>query len=154
MKYFLDTEFFEDDLNRTQLISVGIVREDGKEFYAEDKEVLEPGVITDPWIKKNVLPKLTGPSFTLKQIRRKLIEFTEDDHECQFWAWFVTYDWYVITKLMGGFMSLPPSWNGACYEIDMLLEFGQDFPFQSTPEHHALNDAKYNLEIYNYLTGK
>lgn len=37
MKYFLDTEFIEYQ-NTIDLISIGIVAEDGREYYAENEQ--------------------------------------------------------------------------------------------------------------------
>lgn len=60
MKYFFDTEFAED--GRTiDLISIAVVAEDGREFYAVSTE-FDADRCND-WVKANVLPKLptTGP---------------------------------------------------------------------------------------------
>lgn len=55
MRYFLDTEFNED--GRTiDLISIGIVAEDGREFYACNQEAELHRV--NPWVREHVLPKL------------------------------------------------------------------------------------------------
>ena len=76
MRYFYDTEFIED--GRTiELISIGVVAEDGREYYAVSTEF-------DPeragsWVRANVLPKLPPPASQLwrsrKQIRLDLEEF-------------------------------------------------------------------------------
>lgn len=56
MNFFLDCEF---DIPTNQLISVGIVSEDGnREFY----EVVEHPNIQDEWVMSNVLPKLLKAS--------------------------------------------------------------------------------------------
>lgn len=52
MKYFLDTEFIED--GRTiDLISIGIVAEDGREFYAVSRECRVR--MASGWVWENVL---------------------------------------------------------------------------------------------------
>ena len=76
MRYFYDTEFIED--GRTiELISIGVVAEDGREYYAVSTEF-------DPeragsWVRANVLPKLPPPASQLwrsrSQIRLDLEEF-------------------------------------------------------------------------------
>lgn len=56
---FLDTEFTGLGQRLTQLISIGLLAEDGAEFYAE----LPPASYQDnlvPWVKGNVLPLLEG----------------------------------------------------------------------------------------------
>lgn len=55
MRYWLDTEFIED--GRTiDLLSIGIVAEDGREFYAQ-YEHTNTGLASD-WVARNVLPHL------------------------------------------------------------------------------------------------
>lgn len=63
-KFYLDTEFVEQP-DTIKLISIGIVDEDGKEFYAEMlnipiilKQVYGHPDLVDPWIQKNVIDPL------------------------------------------------------------------------------------------------
>lgn len=64
MKLFIDTEF---DQGNQQLISLAIISECGKKFYAARKT---PVKVKDWWIKKNVLKKL-------KTVRLKRPEFND-----------------------------------------------------------------------------
>lgn len=58
MNYFLDTEFFEDGHKKPiELISIGLVSEEGREFYAENMDVKRGSL--SPWLKQNVVPHLT-----------------------------------------------------------------------------------------------
>lgn len=54
-KYFMDTEFIEYP-NTIDLISIGIVCEDGREYYAISNEFDESKA--DKWVKENVLSKI------------------------------------------------------------------------------------------------
>lgn len=63
MKYFLDTEFHEFHynlvghnypINTIQLISIGIVREDGKELYAVSKDFDVKRAFANEWLVENV----------------------------------------------------------------------------------------------------
>ncbi|MGH2509658.1 MAG: hypothetical protein ACRDHZ_19950 [Ktedonobacteraceae bacterium] len=56
MRYWMDTEFI-DDGKTIDLISIGIVCEDGRELYLQSTE-LDPRNAS-PWVKDNVLAKLT-----------------------------------------------------------------------------------------------
>jgi hypothetical protein len=56
MRYFYDTEFL-DDGKTIDLVSIGIVCEDGREYYAQSVE-FEPKN-ANPWVKENVFPHLT-----------------------------------------------------------------------------------------------
>src|SRR4051812_12087398 len=55
MKFFLDTEFIEDGVT-IDLISIGIVAEDGREYYAVSSE-FDPTKASQ-WVKDNVLVHL------------------------------------------------------------------------------------------------
>lgn len=57
MKYFFDTEFIEW-AGGIQLVSIGIVAEDGRKFYAESCTFDER--LADPWVHANVLSKLVS----------------------------------------------------------------------------------------------
>lgn len=57
MDYFYDLEFIED--GRTiELISIGIVSEDGREYYAVNSEAPWEAIATNDWLIRNVLPSL------------------------------------------------------------------------------------------------
>jgi hypothetical protein len=55
MRYFLDTEFVEQP-NTIELISIGLVAEDGREFYAINQEANLNNA--DQWVKDNVLTSM------------------------------------------------------------------------------------------------
>ena len=60
-RYFYDCEFIED--GRTiELISIGVVAEDGREFYAVSTE-FDPGR-ANAWVRRHVLDKLPSPADT------------------------------------------------------------------------------------------
>lgn len=60
MRYFYDTEFLED--GRTiELISIGIVAEDGREYYAVRSDAPWDHIKRHPWLMRNVVPSLPGP---------------------------------------------------------------------------------------------
>lgn len=76
MRYFYDCEFIED--GRTiELVSIGVVCEDGREFYAVSTE-FDPER-AGPWVRRNVLPKLPNPSHPAwkprSRIRDDLLKF-------------------------------------------------------------------------------
>jgi 3' exoribonuclease, RNase T-like len=57
MKYFIDTEFKEQP-NTIELISIGIVAEDGRQYYAINKDVNLRKIWKDEWIRENVLKSI------------------------------------------------------------------------------------------------
>lgn len=86
MRYFIDTEFAEHP-NTISLISIGIVCEDGRMFYAENSE-FNPDDAND-WVKANVLPKLRGGDFrmTAKQISTCIRAMVGSDKP-EFWGYY------------------------------------------------------------------
>lgn len=55
--YCYDTEFLEDG-KTIDLISIGIVCEDGREYYAVNSDMDEKRIKNDDWLCKNVVPHL------------------------------------------------------------------------------------------------
>ncbi len=111
MRYFYDTEFI-DDGRTIELISIGVVAEDGREYYAVSTEF-------DPeragsWVRANVLPKLPPPASQLwrsrRQIRLDLEEFFDVDgaEPIELWAWVAAYDHVALCQLWGPMTDLPP----------------------------------------------
>lgn len=134
MRYFLDTEF--DGL---KLISIGLVCEDGREYYAE----LPTEVIT-PWLLENVCPHLTGETKPAEQVAEELRQFVIGEPE--FWAWYGAYDWVLLCELFGGLMDLPQGWPKTYRE---LLHLGRrSLPENSGVLHNALDDARWNKRLF------
>ena len=108
-RYFYDTEFLED--GRTiELVSIGVVAEDGREYYACSTEFDPARAI--PWVAENVLPHLppaSDPAWrTRAQIRDDLAAFlTEGASDPELWAWIGGYDHVVLCQLWGGMPALP-----------------------------------------------
>jgi hypothetical protein len=57
MRYFYDTEFIEDGLT-IDLISIGIVAEDGREYYAVNRDAPWKRIAKHGWLMENVVPTL------------------------------------------------------------------------------------------------
>lgn len=150
MRIFFDTEFL--DLGETvQLVSLGAVRDDGKEFYAEADEV--DWSRADPWVLDHVVPHLTGPRIPKLHLRHAFLEFAHDATE--FWAWYGTYDWFLVCRLFGGFRELPVNWPHYFHDLETLrLLRGarrMQLPEQKGQAHHALEDARWNQAVYDWL---
>jgi len=162
MKYFLDTEFIEAGRNNpVTLISIGIVAEDGRSFYAISSEY-NPDDAND-WVKKNVLPHLNDivlasthlgrvPVATIAQGIRDFIG--EDIPE--FWGYYADYDWVVLCQLFGRMIDLPKGWPMFCRDIKQVAtDLGNPrLPKQNTVEHNALSDARWNKLTYEFLAEK
>ena len=72
MKYWLDTEFIARPYT-IDLISIGIVAENGREFYAESNET--DWSKASPWTLENVRPQLDGKGMSREYISYGLAQF-------------------------------------------------------------------------------
>ena len=80
MKYWMDTEFIERPYT-IDLISIGLVAEDGREFYAESSEV--DWTKASHWTLETVRPQLAGTGMPREYIGYGIREFIDaDKHRC------------------------------------------------------------------------
>lgn len=152
MKYFIDTEFIESGPYKpVQLLSIGIVAEDGREFYAESCEA-NPNDAS-PWVMENVVTHLTGDAFTLNEIKAGILGFLMFDPQPEFWGYYADYDWVVFCQIFGTMMDLPTHFPKFCRDIKQLaMDLGNPtLPKQTTTEHHALADARWNHDAFKFL---
>lgn len=162
MKYFLDTEFHEDGIT-IDLISIGIVAEDGREFYAINADCDYDRIWTldsCAWLRENVMPQVAYQSsvqpISHRAIGDRVLAFVDENPE--FWGYYADYDWVAFCQLFGRMIDLPKHFPKYCRDIKQLLDNSADscgrLP-QLQPckdEHHALADARWNKRAYEYLT--
>lgn len=213
MKYFIDTEFIEGfhkplfgkKRHFIDLISIAVVCEDGREYYAISNEFNPKDA--DKWVKDNVISKLpykhanpSDPSISPrqkseaalwksnKQISQEVFEFcTGDsltlekakfyssdysDRNIEFYAYYADYDWVVFCSLFGRMIDLPKGFPMYCRDLKQIMDeksnkidglcgvslgttlsYWKDSPQYPTQEneHSALDDAKWNLNLYKFL---
>ena len=157
MRYFYDTEFI-DDGRTIELISIGVVAEDGREYYAVSTE-FDPGA-AGTWVRTNVLPKLPPPASSRwrsrRQIRDDLEEFFDIDgpEEIELWAWVGAYDHVVLAQLWGPMTALPRALPRFTRELKQLWEDAGQPPLPLLPDdnHDALVDARHNLRKFETIT--
>jgi hypothetical protein len=153
LRYYLDTEFIEDG-QTIELISLGIVCDDGREYYAEVDEV--PWEKADQWVLDNVKPHLMGGECirSRQQIAEDVVRFvSQGKGQPQFWGYYADYDWVVLCRLYGRMIDLPSGWPMYCMDlIQLAVESGDPkLPGQRGVEHHALADARWNRHIHQFL---
>lgn len=142
MRFWFDTEFIED--GRTiDLLSIGIVAEDGREFYCEfDVDHRR----ASPWVKENVVAHLTGQPVYRRAVAANLIkEFCGEKPEI--WAYYADYDWVALCQLFGTMMDLPKGWPMYCRDLKQLAGDRPLIP-QTSKEHHALEDARWTRDAW------
>ena len=196
MKYFLDTEFIEGG-KTIDLISIGIVCEDGREYYAVNRGCNFRNA--SDWVLKNVLlpigldrqglrypqPSMEGyhafdrlyiektDSFikSKNQIKKDILWFVKHpwiDHlqssdyyalhqmslpeKIEFWGYYADYDWVVFCQLFGKMIDLPEGFPMYCRDLKQLCDsLGNPKLPEQENEHNALDDAKWNKLVYEFL---
>jgi len=167
MKYFYDTEFIEDG-KTIDLISIGIVAEDGREYYAISKEFKKRKA--SQWVKDNVLkylpPRRVNPMYesprlfqeskawkSREQIKEDIIAFIGDEKP-EFWAYYADYDHVALCQLFGKMIDLPIGYSMYTNDLKQLcMEKGNPkLKKQTEGEHHALADARWVKDTYKILT--
>ncbi len=149
MRYFYDCEFIEDGAT-IEFISIGVVDEQGREYYAVSTE-FDPGR-AGRWVRSNVLPKLPSPSDPVWRsraaIRESLLEFlTAPGDGVELWAWFAAYDHVALSQLWGAMPALPRALPRFTRELRQRWEDAGKPALPSPPSdaHDALADARHNL---------
>lgn len=152
MRYFYDTEFIEDG-ETIELVSIGIVGEDGREYYAISSE-FDPERAND-WVRANVLNKLpprTAPVWKpLETIRDEVLAFLTARHtQPELWAWVGAYDHVVLAQLWGDMRGLPRELPRFTRELKQywIMAGRPRLPEIPDGNHDALVDARHNLRKY------
>ena len=162
MRYWYDTEFIEDG-KTVDLISIGIVAEDGREYYAISTE-FNPKKASE-WVKENVLRHLPLEEArhwkSREQIKANLLRFigakdtgwVGDDKKPELWGYYSAYDHVVLCQLFGTMMELPKGWPMYTRDLKQWCDSlgNPDLPKQDKGEHHALADAKWNRRAWEFL---
>ena len=154
MRYFLDTEFDPIPGEAPKLISLGIVREDGEEFYAENLDY--DATQATPWVAEHVVPHLGGQAYSEKKLLTEFFKFFESDPTPKFYCWVGTYDWFILWDLMSKYKKWSPTLGRDFREIKQLYEmFTPDMNIDCLSGggavHNALNDARWNMAVFDEI---
>jgi hypothetical protein len=186
MDYYIDFEFNEGftrpllskPRHYIEMISVGIVCSDGREYSALSKEYRYADC--NDWVKKNVIRQLYWKTVSgdqrnrweehnfhryygtsNKEIADEILAFTSvsERHlpDITFYGYYSGYDWVLLCSLYGTMMNLPSGWPMMCMDIEQTrIELGVDKEelFQNVPEskkHDALEDARWVKKAHQYL---
>jgi hypothetical protein len=177
MRCYYDTEFLEDG-STIALISIGLVADDGREYYAVNRDMPIRRIRKNPWLMENVvpsLPKAHGPwIFDMPkrwlfnyadacvkpraQIAAEVGAFILAAPDPQLWADWGAYDHVVLCQLWGRMIDLPegiPMWT---HDLRQELErSGREKQVPSMPgtrSHNALDDAREVKYRYEWLAGQ
>jgi hypothetical protein len=152
LRYFYDCEFIEDGVT-IELVSIGVVDEEGREFYAVSTE-FDPDR-AGAWVRQHVLPKLPPPGDpawrSRARIRQDLMAFlgvNESDRcELELWAWIAAYDHVALAQLWGAMPAMPRALPRFTRDLRQRWEdVGRPrLPQAPSDAHDALADARHNL---------
>lgn len=166
MRIWFDTEFIED--GRTiDLISIGMVREDGATYYAVNLGFSRARLFQNQWLVDNVLPFLPIHKYIQDEpwsyensedtnssewrarhdIRSEVLAFAGERPE--FWGYYAAYDWVALCQLFGRMVDLPRGWPMFCRDV---IQVAGDRALPPTDvEHHALYDALWTKKAWDSL---
>lgn len=176
MRIFFDTEFTGLH-QQTTLISIGLVSENEREFYAEFTDYDESQI--DDWLKENIISNLifnskqnqaytdgahTGRSgdkeYIASELEKWLDSFTEP---VEMWSDCLAYDWVLFCQLWGGALDVPKWIYYIPFDLSALFEIKGVDPDINREEftgragedeknkHNALWDAKVIKACYEKL---
>lgn len=162
MLYFIDTEFSERGPEYPLLlISLALVAEDGREFYAIHSEV-SPDDCND-WVRANVLPHLDlndgwDRRCALDEMATQVELFCDPERygKPKFVGYYSDYDWVVFAQIFGTMMDLPKGFPMYCLDIKQWCDQlgNPTLPKQTTTEHNALHDARWNKQAWEFLSAR
>ena len=158
MRFFYDCEFIEDGLT-IDLVSIGVVDEEGREFYAVSTE-FDPDR-AGPWVRQNVLNQLPSPADKAwrgrERIREDLLDFLNARNaardEVELWAWFAAYDHVALAQLWGAMPALPRALPRFTRDLRQRWDdVGRPkLPAPPVDAHDALADARHNLARWKVI---
>lgn len=157
MRYFVDTEFvYTSGTCGAWLypLSIGVVAEDGREFYRVSHGALHNTRVTrsfPQFVRQHVIPVLFQSGFgddyivPLDLIAVDLREFIGDDTP-EFWGDYSGFDYVALTTIMGGMEAWPEGWP---MHINDLRQ--DAIPsVESKQPHNALADARAVRDAWNW----
>lgn len=174
-KVFFDTEFTGLHQNTT-LISIGLVSDCGKTFYAELTDYDKSQI--DSWLQENVIDKLSinkdsigkfgdvqnwivrGDSEALKYY---LSDWIKQFEKVEMWSDCLSYDWVLFNQIFGHAFNIPKNVYYIPFDICTLFKlkgvdpdisrekYGCGEVYSETPKHNALWDAQVIKMCYEKL---
>ena len=171
MKIYMDWEFLEDG-ETIEPISVALVREDGREYYAVFADMPVARIMKHDWLRANVVPSLPivrhdgirplrkpfldGANPDVKstsRIRDGVRRFIVDTPSVELWGWYCAYDHVCLAQLFGRMIDLPtgiPMWTNDLKQEHLRLGEPQ-LPGQESGIHNALADAHHIKVMAEHL---
>lgn len=159
MRYWYDTEFIENG-QVLQLLSIGIVAEDGRELYLQTNRGAfyhkHPEQCPSEWVRANVVPYLDDSRQERSEMQVSLIEFCDIEKygKPEFWCYYSAYDHVALCWIFGAMIDLPKGWPMYTRDIKQWCDAlgNPKLPEQGKNKHHALADARWNKVAWEFLS--
>ncbi len=161
MDFFVNTEYI--DLDRSiDLISLGLVGADGREFYAISTE-FEPAQANE-FVRTVVLPLLEPrdhPAWMSRTAMGSALCAFIGDQEPRFWSWAAApWDWMGMAQLFPLEERVPDRWRYTAYDVSLFADVAglrlnpvdARLPQPPNDVHHALADARWARDLHAALT--
>ena len=150
MRFFYDCEFIED--GRTiELVSIGVVAEDGREFYGDLHRVRPHSGQSNGFgatCSINCRRPASPNWLSREAIRDQLLDFlTAGAGRMELWAWMAAYDHVCLAQLWGDMRALPRPIPRFTHDLRQRWEDAGSPVVPSAPpdQHDALADARHNV---------
>lgn len=150
MLIFIDTEFTGLNQIKPDLISIGLVDETGREFYAEMQPATYQSQLSE-WTRDNVVCHLQGGKHvqTLEQIRGRIVPWiTSIQDRAMVVSDYPDADFGLLKPLLLSWpknLSKTPMffspWSAGSNKQPALTKIMDDYFTLERPRHHALHDA-------------
>lgn len=155
-----------------ELISIGIVSDDGRELYVGDLSR------ANDWVRANVLPKLPPrrtptssdlsrllgdswkpgampfwlPRAYLKQVLLAFLKPSKED-PVELWGYYSAYDHVVLCWLFGRMIDLPEGMPMYTRDMKQLCDMvgNPQLPDKHEHDHTAIGDARWTMKAYRFL---
>lgn len=182
MRVYYDTEFLERGYQYpVELISVGLVADDGRELYLINGDMELPAIARHTWLMDHVVPHLpllvpTDPEisefvgglmwdfdhpefdahvFNRRGIREKLAEFFDNTPRLELWSYCGPYDHVVLAQSFGDMdgrhPKMPYHTNDIAQEMGRAKIRHDSLPIQTGTNHRAIDDARWHRESHLWL---
>lgn len=178
--YYVDTEFL-DTGKEIELVSIGIVCEDGRTYYAQSTEFDEDKA--SEWVNEHVLKLLPPcpccghqvnhvdqPTGTCRSqycmwrnreyIKRDILAFMDSEQygTPELRGWITSYDYVAFAQLFGTMLDVPAGFPHYIADLQMLLDAqgitDDMLPPQEEGQHHALEDARHVKRLWELVKAR
>lgn len=160
------------------LISIALVADDGRQYYAVNRDMPVRRIRRHKWLMKNVVPHLPKGHGDMRnsmgkrwlfhyadprvkpqtQIAHEVAGFIQATEEVELWANYGAYDHVRLCWLWGLMVDLPPGVPIFTHDIQQearRLGIPSDaLPKQEGGEHNALADARHNQVVRRWLADR